>query len=104
MRALFRRASIPGWLAILLAFAQRLYNLIDAWSNIEFLREKLQGWHLDALLSVFSAAPVQLALLAIGLTWIAVVATRRPAGALQLAPELRPASAIGELDMHRRPK
>ncbi len=32
-RALFKGASIAGWLAVLLAFAQRLYNLIAAFRS-----------------------------------------------------------------------
>jgi hypothetical protein len=103
-RAMFRRLSIPGWVTLLAWFVGMLYKGVDAWSNAEFLREKLQGWRIDTVLSVLSATPAQIALLIAGLTWIAVVAFRRPAEALRLAAELQPASAIGELDMHRRPK
>src|SRR5712664_778887 len=99
--AMFKPSSIPGWLALLAWAAGWIYKGVDAWSNAEFLREKLQGWRMDVILSVLSATPVQLGLLVGGLVWIGVVATRRPAAARQPSPELQPAAAIGELDMHR---
>ncbi|MFQ5898043.1 MAG: hypothetical protein ACE5JN_07330 [Candidatus Methylomirabilia bacterium] len=59
-----------------MAFLERIYRIVDTWSNLEFLSEKIRGGYLAAALSVLSYTAVQLVLIVIGLGWIALIATR----------------------------
>lgn len=81
-RALIRRCvrprSLSGWFLVLLSFASPIYNAVDAWSNLEFIEQKVRGGYVEVILDWLSLGWIQLVVLVGGLGWI-VWSARNPA-------------------------
>lgn len=70
-RNLFSRAALPGWVLIIASQFKWLYAFVDAWSNLEFISEKIRDIRLLALVAgVFASAWFQIGLIVAGLAWI----------------------------------
>lgn len=70
-RSLFSRATLPGWVLIVASQLKWLYAFVGAWSNLEFISEKVRDIRPLALLTrVFASAWFQVALIVAGLIWI----------------------------------
>jgi hypothetical protein len=64
---------------ILISQLSRLYNLVDAWSNVEFISEKIRDVQLlAALASAITSAWFQIGLIIAGLGWIAIATSAWP--------------------------
>lgn len=73
MRSLFSKATLPGWVLLVISQSKFLYNLVDAWSNLEFITEKVRGVRLLAFVADAVASPwFQVSLILGGLAWIAL--------------------------------
>lgn len=76
---IFSKAALPGWVLILVSQLRWLYAFIDAWSNFEFISEKVNDIRLLAvLIGLFASVWFQIALIVAGLGWIALVTSAGP--------------------------
>ncbi len=68
---LFSKKALPGWALIVVPQLNRLYALVDAWSNLEFIAEKVKTIQLlGAVAALFASAWFQISLILVGLVWI----------------------------------
>lgn len=71
-RRFFSKDALPGWVLLIVSQSERLYRLVDAWSNLEFIIEKIRDVRLLAFVAnVFTSVWFQISLIVMGLAWIA---------------------------------
>jgi hypothetical protein len=79
VKHLFTKAALPGWALIVVSQLRWLYSLVDAWSNVEFVGEKIRDVRLlAALASAYTSAWFQIGLICVGLGWIAITTSAWP--------------------------
>jgi hypothetical protein len=79
MKHLFSKATLPGWALLLLSQLKWLYAFVDAWSNVEFISDKIRSIQpLALLIRLFASAWFQVALIVAGLGWIALATSGWP--------------------------
>jgi hypothetical protein len=79
MKHLFSKATLPGWLLLLLSQLRWLYSFVDAWSNVEFIAEKIKGLPSLAIpISLLASGWLQVTLILVGLGWIALATSAWP--------------------------
>lgn len=78
MKHLFSKAALPGWALLLLSQLKWLYALVDAWSNVEFITDKIRNVPPLAIpIRLLASAWFQIVLIAVGLGWIALANSSR---------------------------
>lgn len=93
MKHLFSKATLPGWVLLLLSQLRWLYSLVDAWSNVEFVADKIRGTPPLAIpISFLASAWLQVTLIVIGLGWIALATSSAWPSRLTLFRSRRPTS------------
>ncbi len=79
MKHLFSKGTLPGWVLLLLSQSKWLYAFVDAWSNVEFISDKIRSIRpLAVAISLFTSAWFQVALIVVGLGWIALATSGWP--------------------------
>ena len=75
-RTFLSKYALPGWVLIIVSQLERLYNLVDAWSNLEFISEKVRDtWLLPFVADLFAWGLFQVILIVTGLIWIALASS-----------------------------
>ncbi len=78
MKRLFSKAALGGWVLLVLSQLRWLYTLVDAWSNVEFIRDKVKSMPpLAVPIGLLASGWFQVTLIAVGLTWIALATSAR---------------------------
>jgi hypothetical protein len=93
MKRLFSKATLPGWALLLLSQLRWLYSAVDAWSNVEFLADKIRGLpSLAVPISLLTSAWFQVTLIFVGLGWIALATSAWPSRLTPLRSRRHPTS------------
>src|SRR2546430_1308534 len=81
VRRYLQGVALPGWLLLSVPFVKRVYDALDAWSNLDFLtgqREHLVEW--------ISSPWLTIALIVAGFGWLYWTGRRTPATGISMPP------------------